>query len=30
MAAEFDRYAQDYKELLRDPIRDRFATNPRF
>jgi len=30
MPAEFDTYAQDYKELLRDPIRDRFATDPRF
>lgn len=25
MAAEFDNYARNYQELLRDPIRDRFA-----
>ncbi|HEX6941513.1 MAG TPA: class I SAM-dependent methyltransferase, partial [Gemmatimonadaceae bacterium] len=30
MRAEFDSYAQDYKELLREPIRDRFARDPRF
>lgn len=30
MRAEFDRYAQDYKELLREPVRDRFARDPRF
>ena len=28
--AEFDRYAHAYKELLREPIRDRFAQDPRF
>ena len=30
MQAEFDRYARSYKELLREPIRDRFARDPRF
>lgn len=27
---EFDRYAADYEELLRDPIRDRFAVSSDF
>ena len=27
---EFDRYATEYKDLLREPIRDRFARDPRF
>jgi SAM-dependent methyltransferase len=27
---EFDLYAQDYEALLRDPIRERFATEARF
>jgi SAM-dependent methyltransferase len=27
MSAEFDKYAKDYDELLRDPIRDRFSGN---
>lgn len=30
MSAEFDRYAAQYDELLRDPIRDRFTSGPRF
>src|SRR6476620_8068114 len=30
MSAEFDRYAQAYSELLRDPIRDRFAGDGNF
>src|SRR4026207_926956 len=30
MQAEFDNYAHDYKELLREPIRDRFARDRRF
>lgn len=30
MGAEFDRYARDYKHLLREPIRDRFASDPGF
>jgi ubiquinone/menaquinone biosynthesis C-methylase UbiE len=29
-ATEFDRYADSYRELLREPIRDRFATNELF
>ena len=28
--AEFDKYARDYQELLREPIRDRFARDPQF
>jgi SAM-dependent methyltransferase len=28
--AEFDRYAQNYDELLRDPVRDGFAQNGEF
>lgn len=28
--AEFDRYAQNYDELLHDPVRDRFARNSDF
>jgi len=28
--AEFDKYAHGYKDLLREPIRDRFARDPRF
>ena len=28
--AEFDRYAQNYNELLRDPVRDHFARNSNF
>jgi ubiquinone/menaquinone biosynthesis C-methylase UbiE len=27
---EFDQYAHDYQGLLREPIRDRFAQDPRF
>jgi len=30
MSAEFDRYARDYENLLRDPIRDRFAAGAEF
>ena len=30
MSAEFDRYARDYDDLLRDPIRDRFAGRTEF
>lgn len=30
MAAEFDDYARNYQELLRDPIRDRFAGSADF
>jgi len=30
MSAEFDRYARDYDDLLRDPLRDRFADRTRF
>ncbi|MEP7364185.1 MAG: class I SAM-dependent methyltransferase [Acidobacteriota bacterium] len=30
MPAEFDRYAAEYEELLRDPIRDGFAGDSRF
>jgi SAM-dependent methyltransferase len=30
MPPEFDSYAREYSELLRDPLRDRFATNPLF
>jgi SAM-dependent methyltransferase len=30
MSAEFDRYAGNYEDLLRDPIRDRFAVNAEF
>jgi SAM-dependent methyltransferase len=30
LPSEFDRYARDYKELLRDPIRDRFAPSGDF
>ncbi len=30
MPSEFDRFADDYADLLRDPIRDRFATGSRF
>ena len=30
MPAEFDNYAEKYSELLRDPIRDKFAGNPDF
>ena len=30
MRSEFDSYARDYSELLRDPVRDRFATTPLF
>jgi ubiquinone/menaquinone biosynthesis C-methylase UbiE len=30
MPAEFDNYAEDYSELLRDPIRDKFAGNTEF
>jgi SAM-dependent methyltransferase len=30
MSAEFDTYAPTYSELLRDPIRDRFAGDNRF
>src|SRR5829696_4883576 len=30
MSAEFDTYASAYSELLRDPIRDRFAGDGRF
>jgi len=28
--AEFEKYAHGYKDLLREPIRDRFARDPRF
>src|SRR5687767_9186147 len=27
---EFDEYARTYQDLIREPIRDRFARNPRF
>jgi SAM-dependent methyltransferase len=30
MPSEFDSYAREYTELLRDPFRDRFATAPLF
>jgi SAM-dependent methyltransferase len=30
MKSEFDRYARDYADLLRDPIRDRFAARAGF
>ena len=30
MSAEFDRYARDYDDLLRDPIRDRFTQGSDF
>jgi len=30
MPPEFDSYAREYSELLRDPVRDRFATTPLF
>jgi ubiquinone/menaquinone biosynthesis C-methylase UbiE len=30
VGAEFDKYAHDYQELLREPIRDRFARDPLF
>lgn len=30
MKPEFDRFADDYSQLLRDPIRDCFATTPEF
>jgi len=30
MSAEFDRYAGDYENLLRDPLRDRFAASAEF
>jgi SAM-dependent methyltransferase len=30
MSAEFDRYARDYENLLRDPIRDRFAADAEY
>jgi len=30
MPPEFDSYAREYSELLRDPVRDRFATTPIF
>jgi ubiquinone/menaquinone biosynthesis C-methylase UbiE len=30
MGAEFDSYAHSYKELIREPIRDRFARDPLF
>ena len=30
MPPEFDSYAREYSELLRDPVRDRFATTPFF
>ena len=30
MPPEFDSYAREYSELLRDPLRDRFATSPLF
>ena len=30
MSAEFDRYAGHYEDLLRDPIRDRFAASAEF
>ena len=30
MRPEFDSYAREYSELLRDPLRDRFATSPLF
>ena len=30
MSAEFDRYAAEYEQLLRDPIRDRFTAGTRF
>jgi len=30
MPAEFDRYAQDYETLLRDPLRDRFVESSAF
>jgi SAM-dependent methyltransferase len=28
--SEFDRYAKSYQELVREPIRDRFALSPRY
>ena len=30
MSAEFDHYARAYSDLLRDPIRDRFARSAGF
>jgi SAM-dependent methyltransferase len=30
MSAEFDNYARDYQDLLKDPIRDRFAQDGAF
>jgi hypothetical protein len=27
---EFDAYAREYADLIRDPIRERFATESRF
>ena len=30
MSAEFDNYARDYNDLLKDPIRDRFAQDGMF
>ena len=30
MSAEFDNYARDYQDLLKDPIRDRFAQDSAF
>ena len=30
MLAEFDNYADAYAELVKDPIRARFAANPPF
>lgn len=30
MSPEFDRFAPDYRSLLNDPARDRFARNPMF
>lgn len=30
MRAEFDGYANSYRKLLREPIRERFARDPRF
>ena len=30
MSAEFDRYAGNYEDLLRDPMRDRFAASAEY
>lgn len=30
MSSEFDQYARDYDELLKDPLRDRFAASQAF